>query len=199
MIKAILFDGDGVIINKPMQFSQHLVKDLNASMDDILPFFKNEFQLCLVGKADLKEVVQPYLKKWNWTKSVDELLEYWFNNENYIDGRITSAISEYRSQGVKCYMHSNQEKYRTDYMKEVMGLGKFVEDIYSSAYLGVKKPDPQFWQTVLDKIQPLSKEEVLVWDDDEENIESAKAFGFKAEFYTGYDSFVEKMKAYIKQ
>lgn len=199
MIKVILFDGDGVIINKPMLFSEHLAKDYDVSYEEaILPFFKNEFQLCLTGKADLKEVIKPYLSKWNWDKSIDELLEYWFKNENFVDKRITDLIIAYRTSGIKCYLHSNQEKYRTDYMKDVMGLGEFVEDIFSSAYLGVKKPEPQFWQSVFDKIQPVSKEEVLVWDDDKENVESAKAFGFNAEFYNGYDSFIETMKKYIK-
>lgn len=198
MIKAILIDGDGVIINKPMQFSQHLAKDFKVPLEGILPFFRNEFQLCLVGKADLKEAIKPYLDKWNWTKSVDDLLEYWFKNENYIDERITNWITECRSRGIQCYMHSNQEKYRTDYMINVMGLNKFVDGIFSSAYLGVKKPEQRFWQKVFDKIQPVSKDEVVVWDDDEENVASAKEFGFKAEFYTDFGNFKDTMEKYRK-
>jgi len=38
--------------------------------------FKNEFQPCLVGEADLKEQINPYLEKWGWKKSVDDFLEH---------------------------------------------------------------------------------------------------------------------------
>lgn len=43
MPRVILIDGDGVVINKPMVFSQLLARDHNIPMDLILPFFKNEF------------------------------------------------------------------------------------------------------------------------------------------------------------
>ncbi|HTL39477.1 MAG TPA: HAD family hydrolase [Methylomirabilota bacterium] len=196
MIKIILFDGDGVIINKPMLFSQHLSNDYNVPMDLILPFFAGEFQDCLVGKADLKEVVKPYLSKWGWIKSVDELLAYWFNNENYIDKRIAGVISKIRKEGIKCYLHSNQEKYRTDFMKKQMKIDAMVDGVFSSAYLGVKKPQAEFWQQAFDKIQPVKKSEVLVWDDDEENIASAAKFGFNAELYKDYSSFNQVMSKY---
>lgn len=197
MIKAILFDGDGMIINKPMVFSARFSRDFDIPMDDILPFFQGEFQQCLVGKADLKEVIMPYLTKWKWNKSVDELLEYWFQNENYIDNRMVSDIKEYRARGIKCYLHSNQEKYRTDFMRDIMGFGDLVDGIFSSAYLGVKKPQGQFWDAILDNIN-LSKPDVLVWDDDEENVKSAREYGLAAELYTEHDTFKHKMKDYLQ-
>jgi len=197
MIKAILFDGDGVVINKPMQFSECFEKDFNVPISEMLLFFKNEFQLCLTGKADLKEVIKPYLSKWNWEKSVDDLLDYWFKSENYIDSRVIDLIEKCHSKNIKCYIHSNQEKYRTDYMKETMGLNKVVDGMFSSAYLGVKKPEQEFWQKIFDEIQPALKEEVLVLDDDEENIISAKKFGFNAESYKDFDKLQEDFKKYI--
>lgn len=197
MIKTILIDGDGIVINKPMMFSERLAKDYGIPYDAILPFFKNEFQPCLVGKADLKEIIKPYLAKWGWKKSVDELLQYWLESEDFVDKKVVDVIQKCRQSGVKVYMHSNQEKYRTDYMMGKMEMGKIVDGIFSSAYLGVKKPQPEFWQAVLSKIQPAAKQEVLVWDDDEENIASAKKFGFEAELYKGFDGFVKTIRRYF--
>ena len=193
----MLLDGDGIVINKPMRFSQNFSKDYNIPLDLILPFFDNEFQLCLIGKADLKEVVKPYLMKWNWNGSVEEFLDYWFRSENYVDNRIIDKISEYRLLGIRCYIHSNQEKYRTEYMKGVMGLDKIVDGIFSAAYLGTKKPNQNFWQEIFSRIQPAKKDEVLVWDDSQENVVSASDFGFNSELYTNYDAFLKTMDKYL--
>jgi len=195
--KIMLLDGDGIVINKPMRFSQNFSKDYNIPLDLILPFFDNEFQLCLIGKADLKEVVKPYLMKWNWNGSVEEFLDYWFRSENYVDNRIIDKISEYRLLGIRCYIHSNQEKYRTEYMKGVMGLDKIVDGIFSAAYLGTKKPNQNFWQEIFSRIQPAKKDEVLVWDDSQENVVSASDFGFNSELYTNYDAFLKTMDKYL--
>lgn len=192
MGKVVLFDVDGVVVNKPRQFSQCFSAEFGVPVADILPFFEDEFQLCLVGKADLKEVIKPYLEKWGWKKSVEELLEYWFECENYIDERVVGLIKAWRAKGIKCYMQSNQEKYRTEYMKNKMGLGQVADGIFSSAYLGARKPAEEFWQKVFDEIQPAQKEDVLVLDDDQENIESAKKFGFEAELYTGFENLEAK-------
>jgi len=197
MTNIILLDADGIVINKPMLFSEHLAKDYGVPYDSILPFFKSEFQACLVGKEDLKKVIMPYLAGWGWKKSVDDLLAYWFEHENSIDARVVDVIKKWRGAGVKVYLHSNQEKYRTGYMIGEMKMDAMVDGIFSSAYLGVKKPQREFWEAVLSKIQPATKEDVLVWDDDEENVASAKEFGFPAELYRGFDGFVATSRHYF--
>ena len=191
MIKAMLFDADGMVINKPKRFSELLAEDYKVPNEKIIPFFQNEFQACLIGKIDLKDAVTPYLANWNWNGSVDDILKYWFEKENYVDKRITDLIANCRKQGIKCYLHSNQEKYRTKFMTDVMGFSKIFDDIFSSAHLGFKKPDPEFWKSVLNKISPTEKSEVLVFDDDEENFVSAKEFGFKSYLYKDFEGFID--------
>lgn len=193
MIKVILFDADGVVINKPKLFSQQFMADYGVSVDKLLPFFENEFQPCLVGKADLKTALEKYIGQWGWKKSIDDLLKYWFASENYSEVRLISDVGKYKALGIKCYLQTNQEKYRTEYMRNEMGLGRVFDGIFSSAYLGVKKPELAFWEAIAKEIQPVSKSSVLVWDDDQENIGSAKSFGFRAEFYKSYDSYNSRM------
>lgn len=59
-IKAVLFDIDGVILEKN-PFSKRLSQKFNVPMEKISPFFQQEFKLCSVGRADLKEEVKKYL------------------------------------------------------------------------------------------------------------------------------------------
>lgn len=58
MITTILFDGDGIVVNKPLRFSDRFSKEYGVPMEKLLAFFENDFQPCLVGKADLKEVLR---------------------------------------------------------------------------------------------------------------------------------------------
>ncbi|MFH2021790.1 MAG: hypothetical protein ABIJ33_00705, partial [Patescibacteria group bacterium] len=68
MTKAIIFDTDGMVVITNM-FSVKFCEEYQVSYEVVLPFFKNEFQPCLIGEADLKEQIKPYLEKWGWKKS----------------------------------------------------------------------------------------------------------------------------------
>ena len=195
MIKILIFDADGVLINGEM-FSKKLAKEYDISPETILPFFNGPFTECLVGKADLKEVLIPYLKEWNWKEGVDSFLEYWFSSEHSIDQELLDYIQEYRKNGIKCLIATNQEKYRAKYMFNKMGFADSFDRLYASAHLGHKKSNLNFYRKLVKDLGDVKKEEILFWDDDIKNIETAREFGIKAELYTTFVDFKEKMKDY---
>ncbi|HYV33542.1 MAG TPA: HAD family hydrolase [Candidatus Limnocylindria bacterium] len=195
MIKVILFDCDGPIIKRDKYFSQRLAEDKGTIIDtqDEKSFFKGEFLECEVGKKDLKEVLPKWLAAWNWTGSVDELLDYWFSGEATIDQEMKNYIASLRSKDVKCYLATNNEKYRTEYLSNVVGLKNFLDGIFSSAYLGYMKPQREYWAGIHKVLPGVNKEEVIVLDDKLPAIESAKSFGFNAEHYEGFENFKKVM------
>jgi len=153
--------------------------------------------LCLVGKADLKEELKKYLGQWGWKKSVDELLSYWFVNEGVPDEHMLKSVKSLRSKGVACYLGTNNEKYRTQYLFEDIGLKKYFDGTFSSAELGFMKPQQEFWASIYEYLGEPNKSEVLVWDDDEKNVTSAKSFGFRSELYSDVDSYEKRIKALV--
>lgn len=197
MIKTVIFDTDGMVIHREMYFSQRFSKEFGVPMEKVLPFFKNEFQLCLAGKADLKEELAKYLDQWGWKKSVEELLSYWFANESNLDKKMLENVKNLRNKSIVCYLGTNNEKYRVQYLFENLGLKNFFDGVFSSAELGFLKPQPEFWSVIHDHLGRPDKSEVLVWDDDEENVESAKSFGFHSEFYSDPDAYENRMKLLI--
>ncbi|MBI4835945.1 MAG: HAD hydrolase-like protein [Candidatus Abawacabacteria bacterium] len=196
MIKAILFDADGVIINKPRLFSEVLAERLGLPLATVVLFWQEAFGPCLVGKADLKQQLLPYLEQWQWSGSVEDLLALWFKSEHYIDERVVAQIKDLKSRGIECFLSTNQEKYRTDYMVEHMNFGQLFPQIFSSAYVGHKKPHAEYFSAVLEQLPHVTKEEMVLWDDDPENIAGAKSFGIQAELYTNYDAFQHKVTRY---
>ena len=193
MIRTILFDADGVLVTTGRKFSDHLAQDLNISLEMTAPFYNGPFKECLIGKADLKEEITPFLKGWGWDGSVDEFLSLWFKVEHQLDRPLLNYIQTLREKGIRCYVATNQEKYRSEYMKEYMGFGPLFDGVFASNEIGVCKPSAEFYTYILDNVGT-NADEVLFWDDTERNVIAAKEIGIDAELYVSYDAFLASMK-----
>ncbi|MGB0756931.1 MAG: HAD family hydrolase [Patescibacteria group bacterium] len=186
--KAFIFDADGVVINRPMVFSRVLEKDHGITIKQTKDFFTGPFQECLVGTGDLKQLLPEYLNKWNWEGGVDEFLRYWFKSEHYIDLDLIKGIDTLRKRGGRFYIATNQEKYRTEYIRSDMGLHQHFDDIFSSAYLGVTKPHKSFYDSISSKLE---NHDIYFWDDDEDNVRAARETGWRATHYSRLDDFTK--------
>lgn len=196
MIKVILFDCDGPIIKRGKYFSQRLHEETGVVIDsqNEKSFFKGIFLQCETGKADLKQVLPEWLPIWQWKGSVDDLLEYWFKGEADVDQQMKDYISALRQKGIKCYLATNNEIYRTEYLANVVGLKNFLDGFFSSCYLGYLKPQIEYWAEVYKSLSDVSKSEVLMIDNLAPAIESAKEFGFNAEHYENFETFKKTME-----
>lgn len=197
MIKVVLFDLDGVLVASEKIFSKRLVEEYGADEASISQFFNGVFSECLVGKADMKEEIREYTNRWRWNGSIDDLLHYWFSNEANVDERLLVVIQELRRQGIKCYLATNQEKYRTAYIANEMGFSKILDGIFSSSSVGYLKNCPQFFEYVLNQMADIKPEEVLFVDDSEDNIETAQDIGIQAEIYTDFNNFQRKLNSFL--
>lgn len=119
-------------------------------------------------------------------------MNYWFDAENHIDKRIVEAVEKIKKSGIKCYLATNQERYRTQYLRNEMGFSKIFDEVFSSAEVGYKKPQPEFFEYILKEIG-LNKDEIQFWDDTEKNIQGAKEFGFDAQLYQNFEGFAANL------
>ncbi len=197
MITTMLFDIYGLIIPREMRFSKRFSDEFKVPMEKLLPFFQNEFQLCLVGKADLKKELIKYINTWGWQGSIDDLLKYWIEYDNSINKEIIDSVEELRDNGIKCFLNTQNEKYAVAYAFEKLNLKKHFDGAFSSDKIGHIKSQPEYWQAVYEKLGSPDKKSVLCWDDDEKNIKTAIEFGFNAELYTDLDTYKNKINSLL--
>ncbi|MDO8594795.1 MAG: HAD hydrolase-like protein [bacterium] len=157
------------------------------------PFFKGPFRKCALGEADVRDVILPFLEGWNWKGTVDGLLAYWFAIDSSIDDRLIKHVRELRAKNIRCLIATDNDRRRTEYLWNTLGLLSEFDGIFSSSHLGCVKGDQEFWQSVWPTLREKEKSSVLFWDDDPKNVEAARRFGFSAELYTDFDSYRIKM------
>ncbi|MCB0386957.1 MAG: HAD-IA family hydrolase [Bdellovibrionales bacterium] len=191
-MKVLVLDLDGVVVTPaPDEMFRHVrARDFGISEEMSGEFFGGVFQECLVGKADLKEELKPFLDTWNWSGSVDDFIDIWFESEHVLHRKIIDLVGEYWLGKWKCVAATNQEKYRTEYLRKEMGLGKVFEKIYASCELGAKKPERRFYELVTEDLGVCAAE-VCFWDDSEENVHAAGEWGWDARVYEGLEIFHE--------
>lgn len=188
MKKLLIYDCDGMVVHRDQNFSEYFSKLRGVPVEEILPFFKGDFQKCLVGAADLKVVVEPYLTRWHWEGTREEFLQLWFESERQIDMRMIESVRLLRGKGIVCALGTNNEKYRSAYLFDVLRLREEFDACFCSAELGVKKPNPSFWLQISNKLG-MTPLETQVWDDDSEHAQQARGAGFDFQLFTSREAY----------
>lgn len=190
---VILFDADGMTL-QAKRFSEQIEQDYGIPWETMKPFFSGPFGQCKLGKADLKEELEKVIASWGWKGTVDELMAYWFEIGSAPDLEIIEIVNELRAKGVLCFLATNQEQYRADYLREVVGLETVFDGLLVSSELGHTKDEVAYFEEVYDYLTnvylaPIPKEEILFVDHDEKNLLAAETFGFETYPYTDVESF----------
>lgn len=194
-IKAILFDADGVLTYpREEYFSETYARERGIDINEsgINVFFNKVFPDILVGKKDLKDELGKVIEDWSWDKGVDEFLEYWFKTEANPWEEVIDYAKEIRDGDIKIFIGTNNEKYRTEYIREDMGFGKIFDKIYSSGELGHAKPDAMFFEYILNKNR-LKPSEVFFVDDDIINVRGAKKVGIDSLVFKNLAGFKKEI------
>ena len=195
-VKAVVLDADGVVILGEI-FTSRVEREHGIPKEKTMPFFDSVFMECLTGKADLRQELKKVILDWGWKGSTDELLEYWFRGESNMNKDLARYMGELRTFGISIFLATNQEKHRTEFLKNEMGFNDIFDGIFSSCDLGIRKPNPEFFRVVARSISNefgIGANETVLWDDSQENVDSAIKSGMKAFLYRDYIGFRKTME-----
>lgn len=196
MIKAIIYDADGMVVIPPKMFSEYFCDLQHLSPDLVIPFFTHEFKDCLRGQRDLKTALKPYLLKWRWTKSIDDLLKLWFDYENCLNQPLLDSLHTLRQPSLICVLATNQEKYRLEYLRQQIHLADYFHHLYCSCEIGHLKPTSEFFDFVIKDLN-LPKNEIMFWDDRLSYVQAAQEYGFISHQYRSFDQYQQIIKTFM--
>lgn len=112
------------------------------------------------------------------------LVDLWMDKGNQPDEEVLQIIQGFRKSGKKCYLASNQEKTRANFISEEMNFINYFDGLFFSCDFEINKPNPLFFEIVSEEIG-IRSNRVKSWDDNLSNVIAARNFGWQAELFTG--------------
>jgi putative hydrolase of the HAD superfamily len=180
-LNAVLFDADGVIQLAPDY--------LHLSLTTALGRAPHERELCmnelfaaerpaLVGAAAFETELVAALRRLNASCSVETVIDHWKLIEPHEP--ILHLVRRLRDAGNYCALASNQERNRARHMSGRLGYAGVFQDEFYSCDLGHTKPSATFFAEIVRRVG-LDPARTLFIDDRRDNVEAARACGFRAE------------------
>lgn len=196
MIKLIIPDIDGMLILTEEEFSKAFPKKFNIGSEEVTKLFTSgDFKKCQLGELDLRETIkEKYSKQWN--VSEEDVFSFWFNTGKINEELIETLKKIKRENNIKIALGTNQEKYRLKEILKRIKAKEWIDGSIASCEIHLLKPNEEFYQKIIEKFPEINKNEVLIFDDREENIISLKNLGFNAEKFEGNSKFKEIIKKY---
>ncbi|MBZ6076224.1 HAD-IA family hydrolase [Microvirga puerhi] len=187
-VAAVMVDVDGVLIrgrSDGRHWSATLEADLGLSPECLhREFFEKYWDDVIVGRVLLADALAPVLRHIAPDLSVEQLISYWFENDSYLDRALLEDLGDVRAAGIAVYLATNQEHMRADYLLREVGLAAHVDGIFYSAQLGVRKPQPAFYEAAATRAGLASSSAILLIDDTLENVRAAQAIGWRGLHWT---------------
>lgn len=188
MLKAVLFDMDGVIVDtEPLHY-----KAYHQMFDDVSIEVPEDIYKTFTGQSTL-EICKILCHKFQLTKSPEELVaikrkhfEYLFNNDTdlqLLDG-VLELIKNYHSHQLTLVLASSASMPNINRIFKRFDLDQYFMAKLSGADLKASKPHPEIFIKAAEA-SGFKKEECIVIEDSTNGIEAAKAasifcVGFKS-------------------
>ena len=99
-----------------------------------------------------------------------------------VNEKLLETLKYFKNKNFKLYLATNQNQEGSHFIWEKLSFKENFHEIFSSCYIGYKKPHKKFYIEVERKLRCKS-DEVLFVDDREENVEAARKQGWKAYHY----------------
>lgn len=95
-------------------------------------------------------------------------MKFWFETEDVRNDELLELVNKLKAKGIPCYLATEQEKYRGEYMQNVMFKDAF-DGYFISANLGVTKTNPKFFEMIIEQLQQkhpeLAPQDITFFDD----------------------------------
>jgi glucose-1-phosphatase len=186
-IKHIIFDLGGVILNINYQLTYQAFDDLGVK--DFTSLYNqftlnNLFSGLETGHVSTEEFLKEMLEHAPAGTTKQQIIDAW--NAMLLDFPLQRLqLLQQLRQHYNLYLLSNTNAIHLDRFNQILqesrgipSLGSFFDKAYYSHIMGLRKPEKECYQMVIDE-NGLNPEETLFIDDTEPNITGAQAVGLQ--------------------
>jgi putative hydrolase of the HAD superfamily len=196
MMRNILFDVDGVLINgyhaKPElchYWDENIEHDLGIDRQHFKDnfIFKDFVSKVIVGKKDLFDALESYLPAANFNDDPQIVIDYWMENDAKVNHELIAEIKRIKQKGTdNLFIATNQEKTRANYLMKNVGFSEYFSDIFYAGKIGFLKPSDRYFQFIEDNL-PKSEYKPVLFDDTQAIIDFANNRGWEAYQFDGVE------------
>jgi len=196
-IDSIIFDFGGVLGADANSWTDDneisvLTGLLPAEIDQI--FFLHWDKL-KVGKEDLQEFFKEIQTRSHTPVSIEQLREA-YHKKITINPDVLNLVKNL-AKNYKLFILANESREGMAVKVKKFNLTKYFLKIFSSAELGLAKPDPELFRMVLATI-PSSPAKVLFIDDQQKNVAAAKALGITSFVFENVDKLTSDLSEVLQ-
>lgn len=199
MTRALFFDIDGVLVHG-YHHNQERTRRWDATLLDDLGVeptrFTQEFifdifvKKVVNGQMSVIDALERHLPALGYKGSPMVFLDYWLNKDSVLNSELLEAIKRLKTRSdIRLYIATNQEHIRASWLWSRCGLSDIFDDMFHSARVGVRKPEPAYFDFIHRRIGP-QQQPPLFFDDTPKVVDGAKAHGWDAVLFdTNADFF----------
>lgn len=198
MIRAVLFDYDGVITEgvKDGTLALRLANNLKVTTTQASAWLKLIWPPFLIGEISEAEVWQR-LEALHGEPIPAQQRDIWFRwNELTPLTQMIEAVKSLKTKGVRVGLLSNVTVPTADLIRQNGGYKEF-DFLILACDVGVAKPDPQIFQLALNQLPEIDPQTILYLDDRESAIVTARQFGMQTILVKNPLEAVNQIKAQI--
>jgi len=205
-LRAVISDFGGVLTNRLIDAFAAFQDESGISLEQLgrgmqrVAERDGEYPLFRLERGELTE--QEFLEELRWglepelghRPKLHRFREIWFEalhgNEPMLD-----IMRELRGRGYRMAILTNNVREWEELWRAKLPVDEIFELVVDSAWVGMRKPDPRIYELTVSRLGDVEPHECLFVDDNEANVEAARALGMTAVHFQSNDQAIPEIRA----